>query len=374
LASGRLPAKVTSESTANMSNRDIVVIGGSSGALQALEVLLADLAADLPAALFVVLHGGSATHDSLARILRAAGPLPTEPARDGARFQRGCVYTAPKDMHMLVSNGRITLQRGPRENMARPAIDPLFRSAASSYGSRVVGVLLSGMLYDGAAGMRAVARCGGITLVQHPEDALCPDMPRNALEHTEVSHCTAARDLAPLLTRIVAESAGPSPQIPREIAAEVSLSLLSGVPGDADQPLGKLSPLTCPECGGSLSEQEDGALLRYRCHTGHVLDGRHLLMAQLETIEHALWSAVRAHEERATLLRRLAHQARAHNRVSVARRWEELVAEREEEANVIRRLLMNDPTGGSGANTAVADQDDRSGAERSSDGLDQAVG
>jgi two-component system, chemotaxis family, protein-glutamate methylesterase/glutaminase len=357
-----------------MSNRDIVVIGGSSGALQALEVFLADLAADLPAALFVVLHGGSATHDSLARILSAAGPLPTEPAQDGARFQRGRIYTAPKDMHMLVSNGRIVLRRGPRENMARPAIDPLFRSAAGAYGSRVVGVLLSGMLYDGATGMRAISRCGGVTVVQHPEDALYPDMPRNALEHADVAHCAAVRDMGPLLTRIVAEPAGPSPEIPQEIAAEANLSLQGRTPGDAEQPLGRLSPLTCPECGGSLSEQEDGTLLRYRCHTGHVLDGRHLLTAQIETIEHALWSAVRAHEERATLLRRLAHQARAHNRVSAARRWEELLAEREEEANVIRRLLTNGPAEGPGADAAVADDGDRPGAEGSSDGLDQAVG
>jgi two-component system, chemotaxis family, protein-glutamate methylesterase/glutaminase len=326
-----------------MSNRDIVVIGGSSGALRALEVLLADMAADLPAALFVVLHGGSATYDSLARILDAAGPLSTEPAEDGVRFRPGRIYTAPKDVHMMIADGRIVLRRGPRENMARPAIDPLFRSAASGYGSRVVSVLLSGMLYDGAAGMRAVARCGGLTIVQHPEDALCADMPQNALEHVDVAHCAPARQMGQLLARLVAESAGPSPELPEEIAMEAELCLQSGTPGDADQPLGKLSPLTCPECGGSLSEQEDGTLLRYRCHTGHVVDGRHLLTAQLETIENALWSAVRAHEERATLLRRLAHQARTQNSLRTARRWEELLVEREEEANIIRRLLLRTP-------------------------------
>lgn len=332
-------------------------------------MLLADLAADLPAALFVVLHGGSATHDSLARILDAAGPLPTEPAQDGVRFQRGRVYAAPKDMHMLISNGRIVLRRGPRENMALPAIDPLFRSAASAYGSRVVGVLLSGMLYDGAAGMRAVARCGGVTVVQHPEDALCPDMPQNALDHTDVAHCVPVRHMGQLLARLVTEPAEPSPEIPQEVAIEANLCLHGGVPGDADQPLGQLSPLTCPECGGSLSEQRDGALLRYRCHTGHVYDGRFLLAAQLDGIEHALWSAVRVHEERATLLRRLAHQARAHNRIAAARRWEELLAEREEEANVIRRLLMNVSASETGAETSVVEEpgDERSG------GLDQAV-
>ena len=171
------------------------MIGGSAGALQALNVMLAALPADLRAALFVVVHGGSATPDSLARMLGAAGPLRAEPAEDGVWFHRGRIYAAPRDRHMLISDGRIALRRGPRENMARPAIDPLFRSAASGYGSRVIGVLLSGMLYDGAAGMRAVARCGGINMVQHPEDALYPEMPRNALEHAEVAHCEPAQNL-----------------------------------------------------------------------------------------------------------------------------------------------------------------------------------
>ena len=150
------PLNLTKEMSVVL-NRDIVVIGGSLGGLQALKVLLANLAADLPAALLVVLHGGSATHDSLARILDAAGPLPAEPAQDRVRFRPGRIYTAPKDVHMMIADGRIVLRRGPRENMVRPAIHPLFRSAASGYGSRVVAVLLSGMLYDGAAGMQAVA-------------------------------------------------------------------------------------------------------------------------------------------------------------------------------------------------------------------------
>lgn len=209
-------------------------------------------------------------------------------------------------------------------------------------------------------------------MVQHPDDALYPEMPRNALEHVEVAHCEPVQNLGQLLVRLVNEPAGPSPAIPEEIARETSLNLHAGVPGDAETPFGQLSPLTCPDCGGSLSELQDGLLLRYRCHTGHAYDARHLLGAQTETVERALWSAVRAHEERATLLRRLAHQARANNALAAARRWEEHLEEREEEANVIRRLLLHRPAAESEAEMASERRpNDRSGDERPG-GLTQA--
>ena len=169
-----------------MANRDIVVVGGSAGALEALKALLPALPGDLPAAVFVVVHIGASAHSVLPEILSRAGPLPAETAKDGARFESGCVYVAPPDHHLLLDRGRIALRRGPRENLARPAIDPLFRSAAAEFGSRVIGVLLSGMLYDGASGLRAIKRCGGVAVVQ--ADASYPEMPRHALQATEVDH------------------------------------------------------------------------------------------------------------------------------------------------------------------------------------------
>jgi two-component system, chemotaxis family, protein-glutamate methylesterase/glutaminase len=145
-----------------MQNRDIVVIGGSAGALEPLQRLLGDLPGDLPATLFVVIHTAANTHSMLGRILNRAGPLPADLARDGLAFEPGRVYVAPPDLHLLLDDGRMLLRRGPRENLSRPAIDPLFRSAAVAYGGRVIGVVLSGMLYDGASGLRAIKRCGGV--------------------------------------------------------------------------------------------------------------------------------------------------------------------------------------------------------------------
>jgi two-component system chemotaxis response regulator CheB len=205
-----------------MTNRDIVVIGGSAGALAALKALLPDLPGDLSAAVFVVVHIGATTHSVLPEILSRAGPLPAQAARDGARFERGRIYVAPPDRHLLLDRGRIALRRGPRENLARPAIDPLFRSAAVEFGSRVIGVLLSGMLCDGASGLRAIKRCGGIAVVQ--ADAPYTEMPRHALDVTDVDHRVPAAELAALLVRLMAEPAGPSCEVPEDIRFEARIA------------------------------------------------------------------------------------------------------------------------------------------------------
>ena len=190
-----------------MQNRDIVVIGGSAGALEALRCLLRDLPGDLAATLFVVVHTVPDSNSALCCVLDQAGPLPADLARDGQAFEPRRVYVAPPDLHLLLDHGRTLLRRGPRENLSRPAIDPLFRSAAA-YGSRVIEVLLSGMLYDGASGLRAVKRCGGIAVVQDPADAAYPEMPRHALQCAEMDQRAAAAELARLLVVLVAAPAG----------------------------------------------------------------------------------------------------------------------------------------------------------------------
>jgi two-component system, chemotaxis family, protein-glutamate methylesterase/glutaminase len=164
-----------------MENRDVIVIGGSSGATAPLKAILDALPRDIPAAIFVVLHIPTRTYGLLSSVADAAGPLPARQAEDGMRIEHGNVYIAAPDHHMILSDGVIRLGRGPRENMMRPAIDPLFRSAALTYGPRVIGVVLSGLLSDGAAGLHAIKRCGGIALVQDPEDAFADEMPHRAL-------------------------------------------------------------------------------------------------------------------------------------------------------------------------------------------------
>jgi two-component system chemotaxis response regulator CheB len=323
-----------------MANRDIVVIGGSAGALAALKTLLPGLPEDFPAAIFVVMHIGTTTHSVLPEILSRAGPLPAQSARDGAGFERGCIYVAPPDRHLLLDRGRIALRRGPRENLARPAIDPLFRSAAAEFGARVIGVLLSGMLYDGASGLRAIKRCGGIAGVQ--ADAPYPEMPSHALDVTDVDHRVPAAEIAALLVRLMGEPAGASPEVPEDIRFEARMAAgeVNGI--KVEERLGTLTPLTCPECGGSLWEMEDGPVLRHRCHAGHAYDGKLLLAEQSEVIDWALWSALRVHEERAALLRRQAEYARAREADREASRCEQLAAEHDEHVHSIRQFVMGE--------------------------------
>ena len=247
--------------------RDIIVVGGSAGALDALRSILAGLPPDLPAAVLVVLHVGEVSY--LPSILVRSSTLPVVPASSGATIEPGQVYVGPPGFHLLVHDSHILLRRGPRENLARPAVDALFRSAAASLGSRVIGIVLSGSLSDGTAGLRAIKRCGGLSIVQSPREAPVPSMPRNALWHTDVDHVCAATEMAGLLSRLVGEPAGPSPEVPTEIRLEAAIAAQELADMRADDMLGKVSRFTCPECHGSLWSIEDGSMLRFRCHVGH---------------------------------------------------------------------------------------------------------
>ena len=311
-------------------------VGGRAGALAS---LLGGLPGDLAATLFVVVHTAAHGPSVLSRILNRAGPLPADLARDGLAFEPGRVYAAPPDLHLLLDDGRMLLRRGPRENLSRPAIDPLFRSAAAEYDARVIGVLLSGMLYDGASGLRAIKRCGGIAVIQDPADALYPEMPRHALQGTDVDYCPRAAELANLLVALVAEPAGRSAEVPEEIRLEARMAAQGGSGRQADEQVERPLALSCPDCGGALREISDGELLRYRNHVGHAYDEHLLLSAQTEVVEQALWSALRAHDERAALLRRLAGQEPVDS--SLAGRWAELAAEHEAHAQAVRSLLLN---------------------------------
>lgn len=224
-----------------MDYRAIIVVGASAGGVEALEALAAELPADLPAAVCVVLHIGR-RRSVAPRILAKAGPLPAAHAVDGEALRPGRIYVAPPDHHLLVEPGLLRLSRGPRENSTRPAIDPLFRSAAQAYGPRVFGVILSGTMNDGTAGFSVIKRLGGTTLVQAPEDAVFPGMPQSALSNTAVDHCAPASALGALLARLVGaadETPNPSESFDDEEATiEGHYSL--------NAPLS----LTCPECAG----------------------------------------------------------------------------------------------------------------------------
>jgi two-component system chemotaxis response regulator CheB len=220
----------------------------------------------------------------------------------------------------------------------RPAIDPLFRTAACSHGARVIGVILSGALNDGTAGLRAIKRCGGIAVVQDPAEAPFPDMPASALAHVAVDHRCPVAKIAALLARLAAEPAGETPDIPSDIKLEAAIAAteLSGM--RADDQLGDPSHFTCPECHGTLWEIVDGDLIRYRCHVGHAYTGEAMLEAQSDKIEDTLWDLLRSHRERAVLARRLAAKERSNE---LATQLNERARGYEEDAEIMERLIKS---------------------------------
>jgi len=329
-----------------MANRDVIVIGASTGGVEALRTIFAALPGDLPASLFVVLHIAAASHSYLPDILGRAGPLPAVSGKDGIRFRRGCAYIAPPDRHMLIDGERLRIVRGPKENRHRPAIDPLFRSAAAALGRRVVAVVLTGNLDDGAAGLWAVKSSGGLAVVQDPADALAPGMPQAALGYADVDRCVPLREIAPLIAGLAHEPAGVEapPAAPPHLEAELALTTLK--PGTVDMTrssremakYARPSAFSCPACRGTLWEIAEGDARRYRCHVGHAYSGESLLAAQSDEVEGALYAALRALEDRSAVSQRIAER--------YSGRLPELQADRlaeaktlNEHAEVIRTLL-----------------------------------
>jgi two-component system, chemotaxis family, protein-glutamate methylesterase/glutaminase len=320
-------------------NRDVIVVGASTGGVDALRRLAAALPRDLPAAVFVVVHGGAETRNYLADLLTAAGPLPAVTAEEGMPIARGRIYIAPSDRHLLVGHDHVHVRRGPKENRTRPAIDPLFRSAAVHCSTRVIGVVLTGLLDDGTAGLRAIRRCGGLAVVQDPADAACPDMPRSALAHAGADHVLPLAGIGGLLGKLAREPCPPPVEAPDTIRAE-ALIAAQELTMDPDQNrFGELSPLTCPECQGALNEIDDGGFLRFRCHTGHAFTAEALHAAQGEAWERALYSVLRTQEEQSYLVRKLAREAQGRGAGRGHEFYERRARDYEEGAEIVRRLL-----------------------------------
>lgn len=288
--------------------RDVIVVGASAGGVQALQGLVAQLPPELPASVLVVLHLSTGT-SVLHNILDRAGPLPASQARDGERLERGHVYVAPPDFHMLLRGAAVHLSAGPRENGHRPAIDPLFRSAARAYGPRVIGVILSGTLDDGTDGLRMIKQRGGATVVQDPTDAAYGDMPRSAIDYVEPDRVVPLDQIGAALFELVDSPLDPPPENGIESPATQAVDLVEVEFGRED-PAGDATLLTCPDCGGVMLERaEAGGLIRFACQVGHAYSPESLADQQGEALEHALWNAIRTLEERADLLRRMARRA-----------------------------------------------------------------
>ena len=324
-----------------MAGHDIVVIGGSAGGVEALKRICEGLPSDFPAAVFVVVHISANSRSIMPDLLSRAGRLPARHPRDDEPINRGVIYVAPPDMHMLLRPGHVILRRGPQENRTRPAIDPLFRSAAVAYGSRVIGVLLSGLLDDGCAGLIAIKSCGGVCIVQEPGDAMWSEMPRNALAHANVDHCVPVAEMPDLLSRLVHEPPGPESPIPDHLAVETSIAAQEAPMVREAVQLGHPSHLSCPQCGGVLNEVTDEGSTRFRCQIGHAFTAEALLAAQNDELDRAMDSALRMHRERMVLFRRMQEKSEAQAMPHAAARWRTGADESEHAAKVISEALIN---------------------------------
>jgi len=320
-----------------MTTHDIHVVGGSAGGVEALQALVSGLPGDLPAAVFVVLHVSSSGSSMLSSVLQRVSRLPVVEAEDERPIERGQIYVAVPGRHLLLEDHHMRLVRGPRENRHRPAIDVLFRSAAWTFGPRVVGALLTGMLDDGTAGLWSIRTCGGTTIVQDPAEARFPQMPANAVRQFDVDFRLPLEEIGPRLEVLARQAVDEAVNRPATVGRENNFSKMEGRFGDMPQ-LGEPTVFTCPACNGSLWEIHDGKMVRYRCHTGHAFAPESLLVQQTESVEAALFTALRAIEEKAAASRRIAARSYAQS----PRDRDRLNAEAErldQRADIIRRLI-----------------------------------
>lgn len=325
-----------------MPGHDIIVVGASAGGVEALSQLVAGLPEDLPAAIFIVVHIPAQSKSLLPNILSRNGKLPATHAKDGEAIAPGHIYIAPPDYHLIVKRDYIRLVKGPKENSCRPAVDPMFRTAAKVYGRRVIGVILSGTLDDGTAGLLDVKRFGGIAVVQDPKDAPYNGMPSSAIQNVEVDHILLILSIAPLLVRLAHEPVVEegAKTMPSESEMEPDVVELDGVAlRDRGHP-GPASNFTCPDCGGTLFQLKERNLLQFRCRTGHAFSAGTLLALQSEVQEEALWAAIRSLEERGELMHQMATKAREGNRRISAERFEALAQEARQRADFIRQTLF----------------------------------
>jgi two-component system chemotaxis response regulator CheB len=326
-----------------LEHRDIVVIGASAGGLEAITQILRGMPDDVDAAILIVLHTANRAGSFLPQILERASKLPVCHPADGDPIERGRVYIAPPGFHMIVEVGVVRVVQGPRENLNRPAVDPLFRSAAAAYGPRVTGVILTGMMDDGTAGLMVVSASGGKAIIQDPKSAMFSGMPKSALEHVPDAETVPIEEISTVLLKSIRSplsvgskrsSVAYEPSKETRIA-EVDMSEISN-----EERLGQPSPFACPDCGGVLWEIEQNGFLRFRCRVGHALTAKYLGSEQRNAIETALWEALRALEESASLYRRMAGRATQSSHLLPARQFEDRAANTEANAKTLRDFLL----------------------------------
>jgi two-component system, chemotaxis family, protein-glutamate methylesterase/glutaminase len=323
----------------------IIVVGASAGGVTALKQLVAGLPKDLAAAAFVVLHIRPDAVSNLSEILNQCGALPAVEPKDGDKMHAGRLYVARPDHHLLVDGDRIGVKKGPRENRFRPSIDALFRSAAYSHGSRVIGVVLSGALDDGTSGLWSIKRLGGITIVQDPREAAFDSMPLHALDQVHIDHTASVKEMGALIADLARTSADTRAAAPDDLVERMRIEIEVAASANAFKKgimkHGELTEFTCPECHGALVLLSEGAITRFRCHTGHGFSVSSLLAGITEAVGTSLWEVTRALEESVMLLDHMARHAGESGQPEDAEKFRKKARETEQRARTLQDLTIN---------------------------------
>jgi len=317
------------EDSADTVSYDLIVIGASMGGFQALKQLISEFPADLPAAVIVVLHISGDHKSYLATSWGQNAKLPVLSAKEGERIKSGHVYVCVPDFHIRVTCKHLSLDHGPKHNFSRPAVDPLFSSAAESYGPRVVGVVLTGALDDGTAGLMDIKKHGGVSVIQNPDDAVNPSMPMSALDCVPIDHCVPLSEMGSLLSNLAGQP--------------VDASLVEQGKNMANSTEPELSTHICPECNGPMWLVETGKLLHFHCRIGHSFSGQSLLVEKTLALESALWSAVNALKDKADISKKLARRTKNKSYSSVPSDYfQTQAANAEAYAKVITEIILKE--------------------------------
>jgi two-component system chemotaxis response regulator CheB len=325
-----------------MKKRNIIVMGASAGGMEAIKNVIAGLPADLDAAIFIVWHISPETTGILPNVLNKLTGLKATNAKDLDEIKMRHIYVAPPDRHLLLEHDHIRVTRGPKENRFRPAVDPLFRSAAYHFGRQVIGVVLSGALDDGTSGLWTIKERGGITIVQHPDDAIVADMPLNALKQVHVDYTLPAAEIGPVLAELSSEQIKEMKYLNTEENKKTEMEVRIALQENPEHPvfnLGELSPFSCPECKGVMGIIKDGNNVRYRCHTGHAFTADSLLSAITDKTENTLWNVVREMQETVMLLNHIGDHYAESNQPHEAAQYFQKAKETLEHSKHIRKLL-----------------------------------
>ena len=329
-----------------MPKKNIVVMGGSTGSFDVFKRVVGGLPVDLDAAIFIVWHMSPDVRGILAEVLNNAGPLPAHEARDGDEIKLGNVYVARADHHLLLDDSHMRVTRGPKENRFRPAVDPLFRSAAYEYGPRVVGIITSGALDDGTSGMWAIKMHGGVTVAQDPNDAEIPSMPESAIRQVTIDHIVPSKQIADLIVRLSREETASGEEAKmmkkdKRLKDEIGVAAEDRALQTRAFDVNALSPFSCPDCSGVLSKLQDGDRIRFRCHTGHAFSADSLLASLTEKIEESLWSASRGIDENIMLLNHIGDHFAEINQASSAAQFFQKAKEASRRNEIVRSAIFD---------------------------------